>query len=166
MRRAKRPVTKLAGPYGHPFHPGLVAVPIGAFVLSIAFDVASFFAADAELFVKMAFWSIAAGVVSALAAAVFGLLDLLAIPRGTKVFAVGITHMSLNLAVVVLFAVSFLLRRNALDVAPVATAPFVLSLCAIVLLGVAGWLGGELAYRFGVRVADEDVQAEGFVKRS
>ena len=30
--RAKRPVTVLAGPYGHPFHPILVTVPIGAWV--------------------------------------------------------------------------------------------------------------------------------------
>jgi hypothetical protein len=26
----------------------------------------------------------------------------------------------------------------------------------------SGWLGGMLAYRFGVRVADETTQAEGF----
>ena len=30
MRQAKQPVTVLAGPYGHPFHPILVTVPIGA----------------------------------------------------------------------------------------------------------------------------------------
>ncbi|UWZ34581.1 hypothetical protein Drose_25575 [Dactylosporangium roseum] len=30
MEQAKRPVTGLAGPYGHRPHPALVAVPIGA----------------------------------------------------------------------------------------------------------------------------------------
>jgi uncharacterized membrane protein len=29
-------------------------------------------------------------------------------------------------------------------------------------LAAAGWLGGQLAYRYGVRVADEDTQAEGY----
>jgi hypothetical protein len=29
---AKRPVTVLAGPYGHPFHPILVTVPIGEYL--------------------------------------------------------------------------------------------------------------------------------------
>ena len=32
--QAKHPVTSLAGPYGHPFHPILVTVPIGAWVAS------------------------------------------------------------------------------------------------------------------------------------
>ena len=35
VEAAKRPVTKLAGPYGHPFHPALVTVPIGAWVASL-----------------------------------------------------------------------------------------------------------------------------------
>jgi uncharacterized membrane protein len=32
----------------------------------------------------------------------------------------------------------------------------------LAVIGVSGWLGGKLAYRYGVRVADEDTQAEGF----
>ena len=39
---------------------------------------------------------------------------------------------------------------------------FVLSLIALVLLGVSGWLGGQLAYHYGIRVADEQTQSEGF----
>jgi len=31
----KRPRTVLAGPYGHPFHPILVTVPIGAWIASL-----------------------------------------------------------------------------------------------------------------------------------
>jgi uncharacterized membrane protein len=27
---------------------------------------------------------------------------------------------------------------------------------------VSGWLGGKLAYRYGVRVADEATQAQGY----
>jgi uncharacterized membrane protein len=33
--RAKQPVTALAGPYGHPLHPALVAVPIGAWIATV-----------------------------------------------------------------------------------------------------------------------------------
>jgi hypothetical protein len=32
-------------------------------------------------------------------------------------------------------------------------------------IAVSGWLGGKLAYRYGVRVADEQTQSEGFVPR-
>ena len=33
---------------------------------------------------------------------------------------------------------------------------------ATAILGVSGWLGGKLAYTYGVRVADEERQREGF----
>src|SRR5947199_9290970 len=39
--QAKRPGSALAGPYGHPFHPILVTVPIGAWTASLVFDIAS-----------------------------------------------------------------------------------------------------------------------------
>ena len=32
--RAKRPASPVAGPYGHPFHPILVTIPIGSWVAS------------------------------------------------------------------------------------------------------------------------------------
>ena len=37
---AKQPVSALlAGPYGHPFHPVLVTIPIGAWVSSVVLDI-------------------------------------------------------------------------------------------------------------------------------
>lgn len=38
-QRARRPRTGLAGPYGHPFHPILVTIPIGAWTASVVFDI-------------------------------------------------------------------------------------------------------------------------------
>ena len=38
----------------------------------------------------------------------------------------------------------------------------VLSLLGLAALGASGWLGGKLAYHYGVRVADEMTQSEGF----
>jgi uncharacterized membrane protein len=137
-RRAKRPVTVAAGPYGHPFHPLLVTVPIGAWVASILFDLASYWAGDAETFVKGAFWLVGIGIVGALVAALFGLLDLLVIPRGTSAFTTGLIHMGLNLTVVALFAVGFALRRGELDQAPVGIAALVVSIVALALLSSPG----------------------------
>ena len=164
LHQAKRPVTVLAGPYGHPFHPILVTVPIGAWVASLGFDVASRLAGEADVFAKGAYWLIALGIVGALAAATAGFLDLFAIPTGTKAFRTGLVHMSLNLVVVAVFAVSFVLRRGGID-APeeVSGGLIALSAVALGLLGVSGWLGGKLSYRYGVRVADETTQAEGFL---
>lgn len=158
---AKRPRSVLAGPYGHPFHPILVTVPIGAWVGSFVFDIASKVADDTEVFAEGAYWLIAIGVVGALAAALFGLTDLLSIPRGTPAFATALTHMALNLGVVALYVVNFLVRRSQ-GYDDVGAVPLVLSIVALALLGASGWLGGKLSYRYGVRVADEQTQAEGF----
>jgi hypothetical protein len=37
-----------------------------------------------------------------------------------------------------------------------------LSIIGLAVIGASGFLGGKLAYRYGVRVADESVQADGF----
>lgn len=163
-RRAKQPVNALAGPYGHPFHAMVIPVPIGAWVASLLFDIASYLAPAPAAFVRASYWLIVLGVVAALLAAVFGLMDLVRIPRGTKAFTVGFAHMALNVTVVALYAVGLALRHGQLDDAPVAVAPLGVSVVAIVLLAVSGWLGGELSYRYGVRVADEGTQAEAYTK--
>lgn len=157
----KWPRTVLAGPYGHPFHPILVTVPIGAWVASLVFDVASKLSDDSAVFAEGGYWLIGIGIIGALVAAVFGLLDLLTIPRRTPAFTTAITHMTLNLVVVALFIVDFAVR-TAEGYEDVGGVPLALSVVALVLLGVSGWLGGKLAYHYGVRVADEQTQAEGF----
>lgn len=163
--QAKQPVTVLAGRYGHPVHPALVTVPIGAWVASLVFDIGSHLVGDPGFLAQGSRWLIAVGVLGALAAAMFGFLDLFAIPTGTRAFRIGLVHMSINLAVTVAYAVGFLVRGGA-DRGPVGWGPLVLSAVALAALGVSGYLGGELAYRYGVRVADEAAQAHGYERTS
>jgi uncharacterized membrane protein len=159
----KQPITGLAGPYGHPFHPILVTVPIGAWVASLVFDVVSRVGDDAAVFAKGAWWLIAIGIVGALIAAMFGFLALLAIPTGTRAFTTALIHMSLNLAVLALFAIGLALRHSKLDdVDGTPVGLLVLSAVALAVLGASGWLGGKLTYRYGVRVVDEAKQADGY----
>ena len=160
---AKRPRTPLAGPYGHPFHPILVTVPIGAWVASLVFDLASRLSGEPVVFAKGAFWLIAVGLVGAAAAAMLGFLDLFAIPTGTRAFRTGLLHMTLNLIVVLLYLGGLLLRRGRLE-QPDGVAAWLIvgSVVALGILAVSGWLGGRLAYRYGVRVADEATQATGY----
>ncbi|HEY8471329.1 MAG TPA: DUF2231 domain-containing protein [Natronosporangium sp.] len=159
--RAKRPVTLLAGTYGHPLHPALVAVPIGAWLASFVFDVASHLAADASAFAIGARWLIGIGVLGALAAAMIGLLDLLAIPTGTRAFRFALLHLSFALTTTTLYAIGFAIRDSE-PTGPVPAGPLALSVVALLGLGGTGFLGGTLAYRYGVRVADEATQAEGY----
>jgi uncharacterized membrane protein len=160
---AKQPATALAGPYGHPLHPALVPIPIGAWVASLVFDLASFVVPHPAFLVVGSRWLIGIGVLGALAAAAFGFLDLFAIPSGTRAQRIGLVHMTLNLSATVVFAVDFLLRGGS----PTGSTPIgllVLSAAALAAVTLSGYLGGELAYRYGVRVADEGVQASGYRK--
>lgn len=162
MRTDKRPGSPIAGGYGHPIHPILVVVPIGAWLASLVFDIASRvvdeggrgYREGAELLVAI-------GIIGAVLAAFWGLLDFVRIPKRTTAHRVGLTHLILNDVVLVAFVVSFIWRRN-VDDDQTPVGLIVLSVAALLVLGVSGWLGGKLAYRYGVRVADETTQAEGF----
>lgn len=163
-QQSKHPVNAaLAGPYGHPFHPMLVTVPIGAWVASLVFDIGSWLVESPGFLGQASLWLIAIGVLGALAAATAGFLDLSGIPAGTPAFRTALIHMGLNLAVIASYAVNLAWRRSTYGSAlPVQPGPLLLSAVSVAVLAVAGHLGGKLAYRFGVRVAAETVQAEGF----
>jgi uncharacterized membrane protein len=164
LHHAKEPLSPVAGPYGHPFHPILVTIPIGAWACSLIFDIGTRVHSDGSRpLTDASYWLIGIGVVAALLAAVFGLMDLVRIPRGTRALRVGLAHMTLNVVVVGLFIGNFLWRHGShYETARVGVGQLVLSACAIGLLLISGWLGGMLAYRFGVRVAAEQHQAAGF----
>ena len=161
---AKHPLTPIAGPYGHPFHPILVTLPIGAWISSLVFDIGTRFddVPHKASLIYGSYWLIGIGIVGAVVAAIFGLLDLLTIPRNTRAFRTGLLHLALNLSVVVLFVAGFLWRKDDWDNQnKVKAAQIILSVIAIGLLAFSGWLGGRLAYRYGVRVVDEATQREG-----
>jgi uncharacterized membrane protein len=159
---SKRPKTAVAGPYGHPFHPMMVTVPIGCWVASLVFDIVSKSSdSNASAFARGSAWLIGIGIVGALVAAALGLMDFMTVPKGTRARRIGLTHMLINSVVLVLFVVDLLVRRSQ-GFDRVRTGPLVLTVVALVLLGVSGWLGGQLSYRYGVRVADELDQVEGF----
>jgi uncharacterized membrane protein len=162
QQRAKRPRTALAGPYGHPFHPILVTIPIGAWVASVVFDVIGLVSEDPEPYIRGAWILIVIGLVGAVLAAVWGFLDYLQLGRSTAARRTATIHMALNLGVTVLFVINLLVRLSAEDDDQVSIIGFVLSIVGLAALGVSGWLGGKLAYRYGVRVADERTQMEGF----
>src|SRR5260221_3632578 len=115
MRQAKRPLSALlAGPYGHPYHPMLVTVPIGAWVISLGFDVASHFASRPAFLARGSEWLIAVGVIGAVAARLIGVPDLAVIPVGTPAFRIPCTHMFINVTLIVAYGANFAWRYGSL----------------------------------------------------
>ncbi len=136
---------------GHPIHQMLIPFPLGLLATSFFFDIAWIITKKEQL-AMVAYWMIFAGVISALLAAVFGLIDFLAIPNGTRAKAIGRMHGIGNVIVVALFIGSWLLRRGN-GMIPSWTA-IALAGIAVAIAGVTGWLGGELVDRLGVGVDD------------
>ena len=136
---------------GHPIHQMLIVFPLGLLAMAVVFDVFAM-ALGNGYWSEIAYWMIAAGVVTGLLAAPFGTIDWFAIPSGTRAKRIGAVHGVGNVVVVLLFAVSWLLRRDAPG-APPALA-LALSFAAGGLALVTSWLGGELVDRLGVGVDD------------
>jgi uncharacterized membrane protein len=134
----------------------LIVFPLGLLATAVIFDIITHLTAELR-WTEMAFYLIGAGIVGGLAAAVFGLIDYLAIPAGTRAKRVGALHGGGNVVVVLLFACSWFLRWN--DPSNPATLAYLCSYAGAGLSLVTGWLGGELVDRLGVGV-DEDANMD------
>lgn len=135
----------------HPIHPMLIPFPIALWIFSFVCDVVYAMGWGPVIWNDMAFYTMVGGVLGALAAAIPGYVDYRSLtdPQTTNI---GRWHMLINLSIVVLFAINLALRMWS---EPGAVLPILLSLVGIAMLGVSGWLGGELVYVQGVAVEPE-----------
>jgi uncharacterized membrane protein len=136
---------------GHPVHQMLIVFPLGLLSTAVIFDLIHL-VTRGPTWSLVSYWMIAAGIIGGLCAAVFGLADWLKIPNGTRAHRLGMLHGLGNVCVVVLFAVSWFLRR------PDPANPSAMAIIFLLIGGglslVTGWLGGELVDRLGVGVDD------------
>jgi uncharacterized membrane protein len=135
--------------FGHPIHPMLIVFPLGLLATSLIFDIVHWITGNGY-FSEVAFWMITAGVIGALLAAIFGLIDWIAIPAGTRAKSVGLWHGGGNIVIVLLFILSWLLRLS--DQRNPSILAYILSIVGVILALGTGWLGGELVDRMGVGV--------------
>ena len=133
---------------GHPIHPMLIVFPVGLLIFSLACDLISTRSADPTTWALVAFYTMVGGFIGALVAAVPGLIDLLSL-TDKAIKKTAITHMSINLVAVALYAVNIWLRVGSTTNTGM---PLLLSVAAVALLAVSGWLGGKMVHRYGVGV--------------
>lgn len=141
---------------GHPIHPMLVTIPIGLWLFSLVCDLVAMRSGSPQVWSTTALYAMVGGIIGGLAAALPGLVDLLSL-QDRAIRTTALTHMGLNLAIVVLYIVNAWTRFSQ------AASPAVslgLSVLAIAMLLVSGWLGGKMVYEMGVAVhADEAATA-------
>lgn len=148
----ERGIPSTAAIAGHPIHPMLIPFPIAFLVGGLAADLV-YWNTLALFWARMALWLVGAGFVTGILAAGAGLIDFFTIDRARAVTD-GWVHFIGNAGVLVLAFVNLILRTADLEG---AILPWGLTLSAIttVLLGVTGWYGGELSYRYKIGVVEE-----------
>jgi uncharacterized membrane protein len=135
--------------FGHPIHQMLIVFPLGLLGTSLFFDIAHL-VSDNPQWALISYWMIVVGILAGLVAAVFGLIDWLSIPAGTRAKRIGLLHGGGNVVVILLFVLSWLMRRD--DPGAPEGLAIGLSALAVGLALVTGWLGGELVDRLSVGV--------------
>lgn len=145
-------LTRLTRPFGRPVHPVIASVAVGCWLASIGFDVVSNISDTEFVYARGAYLLTALGVAAAVVAALTGLVDLVAVDRGSPAYRTGVRHLLAMDVALVLFTVSFLVRRTSEfrfhD--PTALPATTLSVAGAVSLAVGLWYGGRLVYAHGV----------------
>ncbi len=140
---------------GHPVHPMLVTFPIGCFLAAVVSDIISIWAGPV-FWAAMSTWLLLFGVLGALLAAFFGLVDYLSAPMTAAAKSLAAWHMTLNVAMIVLFGLACAVRF--LD--HTSPAGYGLTGLGIVLLAAAGVLGGSVAHGHLVGSSERDIGSE------
>jgi uncharacterized membrane protein/nitrite reductase/ring-hydroxylating ferredoxin subunit len=129
---------------GHPLHPILVSFPIAFFTGTLLLDIVFVITQTSE-FQNMAFYLEGIGIVFALLAAVPGFIDFLfTVPPNSSGKKRAARHGLINVAMLIIFSIVFFLRmENNISI----TWIICLEAIGVILLSIAGWLGGTLVYR-------------------
>jgi len=129
---------------GHPLHPILVSFPIAFFIGTLIFDILSLVYNRNDFRATAKYLNIA-GIIFALVAAVPGMVDyFFIVPPKSSAKKRATKHALLNITVMIIFIVALLLRQKQ----NISFAFIIgLEITGIILLSIAGWLGGTLVFR-------------------
>lgn len=129
---------------GHPLHPILVPFPIAFFIGTLLFDLLGM-VQDDEGFWRTGLYLEIAGIISALLAALPGVVDyLFTVPPESSAKKRAMTHGLINISMVIVFSVTYFYRKGNNTSAGVIIG---LETVGVILLFIAGWMGGTLVYR-------------------
>lgn len=131
---------------GHPLHPVITDIPIGAWTLAVLFDLVHLSNRSSAVWVDGATLLVGIGVLAGLAAWVTGYTDWSDTYDRERRF--GITHALLMSTALILYIISFFLRLPAGGHA----FAIILSWIGYVLVVAAAYLGGELVFNIGTGV--------------
>jgi nitrite reductase/ring-hydroxylating ferredoxin subunit/uncharacterized membrane protein len=132
---------------GHPLHPVLKDIPVGAWTFTVIFDLAGL-VFNVPSFGLAASVTAGIGIAGAAAAAVAGMMDWMDIDPPEK--SVGAVHAILNIVATLFFLASFLMRYR--DHWQLMWGSCSVALAGYLLMTAGATLGGAMVYRMGVMI--------------
>jgi uncharacterized membrane protein len=97
---------------GHAIHPIMIVYPLGLLSTAAVFDILYLLYGTANWAV-VSYWMIASGLLGGVIAAIFGLIDYVGIPSGTRAKSIGLLHGLTNVAVLILVCVELVTEKDA-----------------------------------------------------
>lgn len=129
---------------GHPLHPILVSFPIALLTGALLLDLLMLLTGE-QSYADAAVYALAGGLISALIAAIPGIIDyFFTVPPESSANQRALKHAMINACAVLVFAMAFLMRlKNDTGLLIIIA----MEGSGVILLGIAGWLGGTLVVR-------------------
>jgi uncharacterized membrane protein len=146
---------RLKGYPGHPSHPPLTDISIGAYTIAAALLVLGAVGVETPAMAHGALLALSSGLIVAPPTMLTGLLDWRDLPPRTPKRKLANLHLVTMLAATAVFAVSWFPGRAGYEDGRVHTAALILALAGEVLLLAGGYLGGALVYVHGHRVLSQ-----------
>jgi uncharacterized membrane protein len=145
-------VNPLRGLPGHPSHPPLTDLTIGAYTFAAIAAVLGR-AGVAEHGFAQGWWlALVVGAASSVLTVGTGFLDWLQISRGTPLWRTATTHALTMAAASVFFVLAAIFGHGGYTAQSVGTGDLVLTLVGFALLTAGGTMGGSITYVHGMRV--------------
>ncbi len=155
-----KPGALIRGLPGHPSHPPLTDVTIGAYTFATVASILSVVGIG-EFAAAQAWWlALIVALASSALTIATGLADWLTIQRGTELWKTATYHMLVMATASLFFGLAAILGyHSGFRNHTIEAAPFVLTLVGFAALTVGGWIGGSIVFVHGMRVEKKEAAA-------
>ena len=137
---------------GHPLHPPLTDVTIGAYAFASIAALGDITGVSNTTAVHAWWDALLVALVATVLTALTGFADWLTISRGTPLWRTATSHALANVTAGVFFGLAALFGHDDWKAGNISAGEAVLTFVGFGFLLVGGWLGGAITYVYGMRV--------------
>jgi uncharacterized membrane protein len=146
--------------HGHPIHPILVTIPIGAVLSAALGDVLYTLRGQPQWF-EFSRLAISVGLLAAPLAAIAGLADYFGLRLPSRTARTATFHLGFNVVALLFYSISLMLRSQGAPLGGGWGWAMTLSTLGLLVLGASGWLGGKLVFEHHVGVIENETKGAG-----